>query len=166
MALGYEMLSHMSCAAGVNYGSLDTSKLNLRDNNLQSITLKTFPWTNYLSILNVYVSSKLAILVPGHTNVHISLIVILRDICSHRLSRQAWIQLEEILDLVCCESRSVRSNPGSKVHEANMGPIWGRQDSGGPHVAPMNLAILVVLLLRGKLAGMRCALFSCLLKSF
>ena len=31
--------------------------------------------------------------------------------------------------------------PDSKVHGANMGPIWGRQDPGGPHVAPMNFAI-------------------------
>ena len=29
--------------------------------------------------------------------------------------------------------------PGSKVHGDNMGPIWGRQDPGGPHVGPMNL---------------------------
>ena len=28
-----------------------------------------------------------------------------------------------------------------KVHGANMGPIWGRQDPGGPHVGPMNFAI-------------------------
>ena len=28
-----------------------------------------------------------------------------------------------------------------KVHGANMGPIWGRQDPGGPHVGSMNLAI-------------------------
>ena len=34
-------------------------------------------------------------------------------------------------------------NPDIKVHEANMGPIWGRQDPGGPHVGPMNLAIWV-----------------------
>ena len=26
-----------------------------------------------------------------------------------------------------------------------MGPIWGRQDPGGPHVGPMNLAIKVVM---------------------
>ena len=32
-------------------------------------------------------------------------------------------------------------NPDSKVHGANMGPIWGRQDSGGPHVGPMSFAI-------------------------
>ena len=29
----------------------------------------------------------------------------------------------------------------SKVHGASMGPIWGRQDPGGPHVGPMNFAI-------------------------
>ena len=34
--------------------------------------------------------------------------------------------------------------PDSKVHGANMGPIWGRQDPGGPHVGPMNFAIWVV----------------------
>ena len=31
--------------------------------------------------------------------------------------------------------------PDSKVHGANMGPIWGRQDPGGPHVDPMNFAL-------------------------
>ena len=31
--------------------------------------------------------------------------------------------------------------PDNKVHEANMGPIWGRQDPGGPYVGPMNFAI-------------------------
>ena len=30
----------------------------------------------------------------------------------------------------------------SEVHGANMGPIWGRQDPGGPHVGPMNFAFL------------------------
>ena len=50
---------------------------------------------------------------------------------------------------VCCVCVCVRgcafsvgdSIPDSKVHGANMGPIWGRQDPGGPHVGPMNLAI-------------------------
>ena len=32
-------------------------------------------------------------------------------------------------------------NPESKVHEANMGPIWGHMNPGGPHVGPMNFAI-------------------------
>ena len=34
--------------------------------------------------------------------------------------------------LVPGEVRAAR--PDSKVHEANMGPTWGRQDPGGPHV--------------------------------
>ena len=34
--------------------------------------------------------------------------------------------------------------PDSKVHGANMGPIWGRQDPGGLHVGPMNFAIWLV----------------------
>ena len=33
--------------------------------------------------------------------------------------------------------------PDSKVHGAKMGPIWGRQDPGGPHVGDMNFAIWV-----------------------
>ena len=34
--------------------------------------------------------------------------------------------------------------PDSKVHGAIMGPIWGRQEPGGPHVGPMNFAIWVL----------------------
>ena len=33
--------------------------------------------------------------------------------------------------------------PDSKVHGANMGPIWGQQDPVGPHVGPMNFAVWV-----------------------
>ena len=35
--------------------------------------------------------------------------------------------------------------PHSKVRGDNMGPIWGRQDPGGPDVGPMNFAIWVFL---------------------
>ena len=31
--------------------------------------------------------------------------------------------------------------PDSKIHGANMGPTWGHQDPGGPHVGHMKLAI-------------------------
>ena len=31
----------------------------------------------------------------------------------------------------------------SKVHGANMGPIWGRQDPGGPHDGLMNFVMWV-----------------------
>ena len=35
--------------------------------------------------------------------------------------------------------------PDSKVYGANMGPIWGRQDPGGPRIGPMNFAIWVYM---------------------
>ena len=38
-----------------------------------------------------------------------------------------------------------REYPDSKVHGANMGPIWGQQDPGGPHVDPTNLATWVTI---------------------
>ena len=31
--------------------------------------------------------------------------------------------------------------PDSNVHGVSMGPIWGRQDPGWPHIGPMNFAI-------------------------
>ena len=33
--------------------------------------------------------------------------------------------------------------PDSKLHGANMGTSWGRQDPGGSHVGPMNFAVWV-----------------------
>ena len=48
------------------------------------------------------------------------------------------------LPRVICSDRCLQyilNNPDSKVHGVNMGPIWGRQDPGGPHVGPMNFAI-------------------------
>ena len=30
--------------------------------------------------------------------------------------------------------------PDNKFHGANMGPTWGQQDPGGPHIGPMNFA--------------------------
>ena len=43
---------------------------------------------------------------------------------------------------------SVINNPDSKVLGANMRPIWGRQDPGGPHVDPINFAIWEEIVLR------------------
>ena len=48
--------------------------------------------------------------------------------------------------------------PDSKVHGANMGPIWDWEDPGGSHVGPMTFAIwdmhktgLVTILIWGAL---------------
>ena len=42
-------------------------------------------------------------------------------------------------------SEAYRVVPDNKVHGANMGPTWGREDPGGSHAGPMNFAIWVAL---------------------
>ena len=44
---------------------------------------------------------------------------------------------------VAALTHTCQVSPDSKVHGANMGPIWGRQNPCGPHVGPMNFAIWV-----------------------
>ena len=41
----------------------------------------------------------------------------------------------------------LNSFPGSKIHGANMGSIWGQQDPGGPHVGHMNFVIWVSIIM-------------------
>ena len=59
------------------------------------------------------------------------------------------------LGLRCCHVQDMEKlryyqplcqSPGRKVHGANMGPTWAQQDTGRPHVGPMNLAIWVYFL--------------------
>ena len=38
-------------------------------------------------------------------------------------------------------SNALLPTPDSKVPWANMGPLWGQQDPGGPHIGSMNFAI-------------------------
>ena len=45
----------------------------------------------------------------------------------------------------CAECLVQAAYPDSKIRKAYMGPTWGRQDTGGPHVGPMNLAIGVAM---------------------
>ena len=52
-----------------------------------------------------------------------------------------WQYCGRIYGMKHCLTHS--NYPDSKVHGANMGHIWGRQDPGGPHVGPMNFAIWV-----------------------
>ena len=60
-----------------------------------------------------------------------------------------WQRLTEIRGLNKCSvllvylSEADRKYPNSKIHGANMGPVWGRHDPGGSHVGPMNFGIWV-----------------------
>ena len=55
---------------------------------------------------------------------------------------------EENNRLFPIEQFSCQKYPDSKDHGANMAPTWGRQDPGGPHVGPMNLAIRDIQVMR------------------
>ena len=54
-----------------------------------------------------------------------------------------WLNLTSSHGLVANNQVQSCDYPDSKVHRANMGPIWGRQEPGGPHVGPMTFAIWV-----------------------
>ena len=59
-------------------------------------------------------------------------------------SKQTQHRLSVMANYWECFVSSKSDFPDNKVHGANMGPIWGRQDPGGPHVGPMNFAIWLV----------------------
>ena len=60
-------------------------------------------------------------------------------------------QWQRKTDNFCGEGLRILPFPKSKVHGANMGFIWGRQDQRGPHVDPMNFAIWVVMSLNWRI---------------
>ena len=53
--------------------------------------------------------------------------------------------------------------PDNKVHGADMGPIWGRQDPVVPHVGPMNFVIWATIngnmLIKNKQNRVVCTLY-------
>ena len=63
-----------------------------------------------------------------------------------RNGRSRWKHIDLGYTVHCGLSIKVLcDNPDSKVHGANMGPIWARQDPGGPDVGPMSFAIWEVV---------------------
>ena len=58
-----------------------------------------------------------------------------------RGARNLWLVYWHTSWIASPVETELRAVPDSKVRGANMGPIWGRQDPGGPHVGPMNFAI-------------------------
>ena len=50
------------------------------------------------------------------------------------------------------------NNPDSKVHGANMGPTWGRQNPGGPIVGHVNLVLWEAIQQSPKLSVIWCAM--------
>ena len=55
-----------------------------------------------------------------------------------------------MLPFVIDGKSDIHSIPHSKVYGPNMGPTWGRQDPGGPHVGHMNVVIWDMLSYEGR----------------
>ena len=73
-------------------------------------------------------------------NVHIRLWIVIADPCSNYNNSLVKPPLSlGLTRVITSYQRQVRSYPDNKVHEANMGPIWGRQNPGGPMLAPWTL---------------------------
>ena len=66
--------------------------------------------------------------------------------CWHLTGELLWHSPESRIT-ARAQATVLYNDPDSKVHGAYMGPIWGRQDPGGPHVGPMNFDIWGVWLL-------------------
>ena len=67
---------------------------------------------------------------------------ILQDYYNETKSVRSSTQVVGVL-VVTCDTNTLYY-PDNKLHGANIGPIWGRQDPGGPYVGLMNFAIWVV----------------------
>ena len=52
---------------------------------------------------------------------------------------------------VCLMAKYTYVSMYTLIARSMMGPIWGRQDPGGPHVGPMNMAIWAILTIGQKL---------------
>ena len=63
--------------------------------------------------------------------------------------------LLSILEAMSLELRDPLLRVGTALIASFMGPTWGRQDPGGPHVGPMNFAIWAIWTQWGRLRPYR-----------
>ena len=61
--------------------------------------------------------------------------------CISGVSRDKLAATTFLNTFLCIRQLCLDDIPDSKLHGANMGPTWGRQDPGGPHVGHVNLII-------------------------
>ena len=94
-----------------------------------------------LSTLLAYCEGNLSF--TGHDNLCMTMSVhrIKGSIYKTELAAAVQMKNSQQMQAYCTLVFYTISNPDSKVHGANMGPTWGWQDPGGPHLGHMNLAI-------------------------
>ena len=104
------------------------------------------PWSKLVTELNATWPGKYACILLNDTNTADRDCTWFIDLqpCAIRRVGPGFIQNRTTVHVPV--ATHTHNYPDSKVHGANMGPIWGRQDPGGPHVDRMNFAIWVKVL--------------------
>ena len=111
---------------------------------LNKLLLIFFLMIRYIYFWGHFHWAHLYISVSDHVSIHLCVDSV-HD-CIVVLSQHSWAcdPYEDIGHVLTVDIPQLNvawwTNPDSKVHGANMGPIWGRQDPGGPQVGPMNFA--------------------------
>ena len=95
------------------------------------------------------------IFVKGAWSVCVKAVIDLKQNYEHPNELQGSAYFAYCALCFCFQNQNIQGNqgqlspghqyPDSKVPGANMGPIWGRQDPGGPHVDHRNVAIWVAM---------------------
>ena len=101
-----------------------------------------------LKLLRLTLNSKSNVSINYLLTSHLSSLI-LQSLWFHLTDR--WCCLVYVS--VCSFSHNI---PDSKVHGANMGPIWVRQDPGGSHVGPVNFAVWDIQPLTWQNQCLRC----------
>ena len=95
--------------------------------------------SNYIWVINNFIAYSAAAYIRGLTVFYWYLVIIIKPLL--RIWRSGGLYYWQILDKPI--TGLPHGFPDNKIHEAYMGPIWGRQDPGMTHVGPMNLAMRV-----------------------
>ena len=110
-----------------------------------SVSIWSSSWCG-LFVGNVYFGSYFrSILACGVFSLLITYFIISKSIMNGGHLKWICLWRLRVCELRCIwleETAFDAIYPDSKVHGANMGPTWGRQDPGGPHVGPIELCYL------------------------
>ena len=127
-----DMLCNLSKTDPISTSCLFTVLNTLRSNIVMQYFRDLYATTAVLNIHWAWHIETFPSFWPMHTDPHI------------------WVHIETpplleryILDMPRRVGSGCYEFPDCKLHGANMGPIWGRQDPVGSHLGPMNFAIWV-----------------------
>ena len=109
----------------------------------QNVTLS---WNENFELINISIYTAYCVVLYTHSIAHnIShgfIVCVLVDTSTHKKKTIKCKPRTYLMGYIYSAIRWLDTSvPDNKVHGAYMGPTWGRQDPGGPHVGHTNIAI-------------------------